>query len=92
MSTEPRETNMDGELHVEGECCEPGRSILGRWCRDCGARVHCQPVYGGIAETCEACPRHARHWETRGTYRTAEMADGVGVAGSSVVRATGLCL
>lgn len=59
MSTEilPRWTVMDGEYHVEGDCCRPGDG-LGRTCRVCGSRVHTQPVYAGIFEVCERCNDH----------------------------------
>lgn len=77
----PREADMDGELHVEGECCGDG-DIMGRECRKCGARRHQQPVYGGIADLCERCPEDADHWYPRGTYRTEEMVGDDGVAGS----------
>lgn len=79
-----REANMDGELHVEGECCGEG-SILGRTCTKCGGRLHRQPVYGGVAELCERCPEDAAQWHARGTYRTDDMAGTEGKAGSFVI-------
>lgn len=48
----PRWLNMDGEIHTnERDCCRS----LGKTCRTCGGFVHCQPVYGAIAESCELC-------------------------------------
>lgn len=63
---EPREACMDGELHVEGECCGENR-IMGRVCA-CGGRLHQQPVYGGIADLCERCPRDESHWYPLGYH------------------------
>ena len=68
---EPLEINIDGEIHVAGECCGDGY-VTGSVCRRlvdgvaCGARVHEQPVYGGIATTCERCDR--KDWSVAGTY------------------------
>lgn len=69
---------MDGELHVEGECCGED-DIMGRECPRCGGRLHQQPVYGGIANNCEVC---GDHWFPRGTFATDHMVDGAGAAGS----------
>lgn len=55
--------NMDGELHStegsgdnERDCC----TILGKQCFRCGGFVHGQPVWSGIAESCENCD--AKDW------------------------------
>lgn len=82
-----REANMDGELHVEGDCCGDD-TILGRACPRCGARQHRQPVYSAIAELCERCPADQHQWRPRGTYRTDSMHDGAGVAGSFTISST----
>ena len=79
-----REAVMDGELHVEGECCDED-SILGRACPRCGARQHRQPVYGGIADLCERCPADQHQWSPRGSHLTDDMHDGAGVAGSFTI-------
>ena len=81
-----REANLDGELHVEGECCHE-RSILGMTCRadGCGGRVHRQPIYGAIMEVCERCASDRPIWHTRGFFLTEAMVDDVGVEGSIVI-------
>jgi hypothetical protein len=52
-----RHINLDGMLHfVGGVVCGCRVSgIMGKACRKCGALVHQQPIYGGIAEACERC-------------------------------------
>lgn len=50
--------NIDGMLHIAGDC--PSCSITFSKCKQCGAGVHYQPLYGGYVETCEACET----WET----------------------------
>lgn len=45
---------LDGEYHVERDCCSPDGG-LGKVCGKCGGRVHTQPVYAGLAEACEGC-------------------------------------
>lgn len=61
---EPREANLDGSIHVEGDCCvrvvEP--------CRRCGGPRHVQGAYGALLELCERCPEDAEAWQPAGTY------------------------
>jgi hypothetical protein len=70
-----RETCMDGDLHIEGECCGED-SILGHACAGCGGRVHGQPVYGGIEYRCEGCEFDRCLWAPRGS--SVRCADGIG--------------
>lgn len=80
----PREANLDGVLHVSGECCGE-HSIRGRRCPLCGGRVHVEPVISGDMEVCEDCPgESAGYWRPRGTYLTHTRDAGVGVATSMV--------
>lgn len=60
----PRETDMDGMLHVEGdeECCSFLR------CANCGGRLHMQGAYNGPMLTCEECPADQKDWKPAGTY------------------------
>lgn len=61
VAPRPRWTNMDGQIHVTGECCDTG-PMSGKACHKCGALVHQMPVYGGIMEICEKCPSDAECW------------------------------
>lgn len=58
-----RWTLIDGELHVEGQCCSPSGHGGSRCPKD-GGRVHKQGVYGGMAYCCERCEHDAHYWQT----------------------------
>jgi hypothetical protein len=84
------EADLDGTLHVAGECCGEG-SILGRVCRrpGCEGRLHVQPICGGLCEVCERCEVERDHWRPRGTFLTDQMLGGFGVEDSSVLGEVG---
>lgn len=63
-----RETNMDGSLHIEGDCCSHTRCYRLRDGRNCEGVRHFQGIYGGYMEACEVCPQDVEHWEPEGTY------------------------
>ena len=91
IQTRRLEANLDGSLHVKGECCGPS-SILGGRCPACGGRRHAQPIYGAIWYCCERCEDDADCWRPRGTFQcrgflTEKVID-VGFVGDEVIGET----
>lgn len=57
-----RWTQIDGDYHTtRRDCCSPVWEPFNP-CRKCGGFVHVQPVYGGLADSCEICD--AANWRS----------------------------
>lgn len=54
MAENPRWLDLDGFIHVVGDCpsCQPDQRMR---CPKCGGRRHWQALHGGYADPCEKC-------------------------------------
>lgn len=69
IMSESRESNIDGTLHISGECCNDSSNEL-RCCSvvGCQGTVHTQSTTFGLVMSCDTCASQSRHWLPRGTY------------------------